>query len=450
MRVLVVAANQELKPDPVVPLGAACVAGAARAAGHTVGLYDACFDGPRYANRLAACLSEFRPDVVGLSMRNVDDVAWPAAHSYLPHYRQCVDLIRRHAPQAKLVLGGSAFTLMPEAYLAELRADHGVAGEGEVAFLQLLRDLQQGGAPLLLRGRPAHVAPQPALDLLDLAAYYRRGGALNVQTRRGCPFSCVYCTYPLLEGTRPHPFDIAACVDGLAQACRACNASHFFVVDNTFNHPPSHAETFCEQLIARNLRLRWTAYLSPAHLDPSLLRLMARAGCTSVEFGTDAGHEKTLRGLGKSFGVDDVRAASAAARQAGLKFAHSLILGGPGETMETLRATVAVMDETGPDAVFAMLGVRLYPGTPLVESLKAGGVPGAADVGLEPAFYISDAVRDHLVDFARSTAAARPRWYLPGLNGDRYARFWKRKRLHGARGPLWELMSEPAPALEQP
>lgn len=449
MRILIVAANQELKPDPVVPLGAACVAGAARAAGHKVALYDACFAGAAFATQLAACLEEFRPEVVGLSMRNVDDVAWPAAHSYLPHYRACVDVIRRHAPAARLVLGGSAFTLMPEAYLQELVADHGVAGEGESAFVELLTCLANGAAPRLVRGQRGQSTPRPALDLLDLAAYYRHGGALNVQTRRGCPFSCVYCTYPLLEGSHAQPFDVRACVDGLAEACRGCGASHFFVVDNTFNHPVSHARAFCHELLSRGLKVNWTAYLSPARLETSLLQLMARAGCTSVEFGTDACHHDTLHGLGKSFGVEEVRAASAAARRAGLKFAHSLILGGPGETMQTLRATVAVMDELAPDAVFAMLGVRLYPGTPLAESLRARGVPGAAQIGLAPAFYISDPVREKLVDFARATAAARPRWYLPGLNGDRYARFWRRKRLHGARGPLWELMSEPAPALEQ-
>jgi len=449
MRVLVVAANQELKPDPVVPLGAACVAGAARAAGHTVGLFDACFAGEAFADSLSRMAAAFRPRVVGLSMRNVDDVAWPAAHSYLPHYRRCMEAIRLGAPDATVVLGGSAFTLMPHAYILELGANHGVIGEGESAFVDLLEGLEAGTAPRLVSGTPCRHAPQPALDLLDLAAYYRHGGALNVQTRRGCSFGCVYCTYPLLEGATSHPFPIANCVDGIADACKAAVASHFFVVDNTFNHPASHAEEFCGELLSRNLRLSWTAYLSPAGIKPGLLRLMARAGCTSVEFGTDACHESTLKGLGKSFTVQDVRSASAEARAAGLKFAHSLILGGPGETATTLRATVSVMDEVGPDAVFAMLGVRLYPGTPLARSLLAQGVEGARDIGLAPAFYISEAVRPSLVDIARATAASRPRWYLPGLNGDRYARFWKRKRLHGARGPLWELMSEPAPALEQ-
>ncbi|MCL4729772.1 MAG: cobalamin-dependent protein [Planctomycetes bacterium] len=450
MRVMIVAANQEHKPDPVVPLGAACVAGAARAAGHDVSLYDACFDGDRFADNLARLCDRRRPEVVGLSLRNVDDVAWPAARSFLPHYRRCVEVIRRHAPGAPLILGGSAFTLMPDAYLDALGADHGVAGEGEAAFVGLLAAIAAGSAPRLVHGTPAAAMPEPALDLLDLAAYYRHGGALNVQTRRGCGFHCVYCTYPLLEGTRTRGFDPRRCVNALARACRDAGAGHFFVVDNTFNHPVDHARAFCHELIAGGNNLRWTAYLSPAGLPPDLLPLMARAGCTSVEFGTDAADEATLRGLGKSFSVADVRAVSAGARAAGLKFAHSLILGGPGETPETLRRTVEVMDELEPDAVFAMLGVRLYPGTPLARDLETRGLVAPGAIGLEPAFYLSEAVRDDLVAFAAGVAATRPRWFVPGLTGDRYVRFWKRKRLHGARGPLWELMSEPAPALEQP
>ncbi|MBK9974333.1 MAG: cobalamin-dependent protein [Planctomycetes bacterium] len=448
MRVLVVAANQEHKPDPVVPLGAACVAAAARDAGHTVALYDACFAGERFESQLQHELRCFRPEVVGLSMRNVDDVAWPAAKSYLPHYRNCVAAIRRAAPGAKLVLGGSAFTLLPGQYLDELAADHGVTGAGEVAFVDLLQQVQAGSGPRLVQGRWGHGASGPALDLLDLGAYYRHGGALNVQTRRGCPFSCAYCTYPLLEGTRPQLLDIDSAIHQLERARRDCGAMHFFVVDNTFNHPASHAVAFCEALLARGIDLRWTAYLSPAKLQPALLHLMARAGCTSVEFGTDAGHAATLAGLDKSFGVHEIRQVSTAARAAGLKFAHSLILGGPGETTETLAATVKLMDELTPDAVFAMLGVRLYPGTPLAQRLAAQGLVGPGGIGLQPSFFISEAVSDGLVEFATAVAADRPRWYLPGLHGEKYARFWKRKRTHGARGPLWELMSEQTSTLE--
>ncbi|MCC6465768.1 MAG: cobalamin-dependent protein [Planctomycetes bacterium] len=457
MRVLIIAANQEQKPDPVVPLGAAYVAGAARRAGHETRMFDACFLGDEAADRLAAELRDFQPEVVGLSLRNIDDVAWPRAHSYLPHYRRLAQTVRAEAPESCLVLGGSAFTLMPELFLADLAADYGIAGEGEQAFPELLQRLDEGVLPARPRelGRRVFRAAvealsqtEPALDLLDLATYYARGGALNVQTRRGCAFSCSYCTYPLLEGQRSRLRDPAVVVDGIARVLQQVGARHFFVVDNTFNLPLPHAHAFCAELRSRNLGVHWTAYISPAGLTAELLQDMASAGCTSVEFGTDAAAPATLKGLGKSFGAKEIVNASSWAREAGLRFAHSLILGGPGETMQTLQETVSLIDSTRPTAVFGMLGVRLYPNTPMAKLAEHEGFLRRDAIGIEPMFYISEAVRDELEEFAARKKAESPHWYFPGLEGERWVRFWRRRRAHGARGPLWEFMGEEAGAAQ--
>lgn len=446
MRVLIVAANQEHKPDPVVPLGAACVAAAAQSAGHHVRLFDACFLGERANALLGQAIKVCDPDVIGFSLRNIDDVAWPRAHSYLGSYRGLVAAARAAAPSALIVLGGSAFTLMPELFLRELGADCGVAGEGESAFTELLETFGRTGATSLrgqvLRGRRSMPAT-PALNLLDLAQYYRRGGALNVQTRRGCAFQCSYCTYPLLEGRQARLHPVEEVVDQIARSLRDVGARNFFVVDNTFNHPESHALSFCEALTRRGLGVAWTAYVSPRGVSRELVRAMARAGCSSIEFGTDAAAPQTLNALGKSFGVSDILQASALAREAGLAFAHSLILGGPDETPETMRETVRVIESTGAGAVFGMLGVRLYPGTPLARRAESEGLIRESELGIEPMFYISDAVRDELEPFAQALKARYANWYFPGLEGDRWVRYWRRRREHGARGPLWEWIGKP-------
>lgn len=442
MRVMIVAANQEHKPDPVVPLGAACVAGAARAAGHEVRIFDACFKGDQAALELEHQLADFKPEVVGLSIRNVDDVCWPRANSYLPHYLRLAQAIRAAAPQAVLVLGGSAFTLMPERFMQALAPDYGIAGEGEHALVRLLAALQAGERPAALtRAVPGDFpATPPALDLLDIDEYYRRGGALNVQTRRGCGFTCSYCTYPVLEGRQSRRNQVEAAVDQVEGCLQRHGASHFFVVDNTFNHPADHAEAFCAELLRRELKVNWTAYLSPAGLELDLLQLMARAGCGSIEFGTDAAAPATLAALGKSFDVAQVERVSHWSREAGLKFAHSLILGGPDETPETLAQTVGVIEALKPDAVFAMLGVRLYPNTALAKRAEREGLIRESELGIEPVFYISEDVSGTLEEFARGLSAKHSNWFFPGLEGDRWLRFWRRRRAHGVRGPLWEWM----------
>jgi len=450
LRVLIVATNQESRPDPVVPLGAACVAGAARTAGHDVAVYDACFAGEAWSDELADRLRAFDPDVVGLSLRNVDDVAWPAAHSYVDHHVAVARLVRCVAPRAWLVAGGSAFTLFPEAFLDALEADAGVVGGGETVFVELLARLPAAGrregrraGPRIVRD-PRGVAgaseTDPAIDLFDLDRYARLGGALNVQTRRGCGFTCSYCTYPQLEGSRVRPYDASRVVSHVERLHRERGATHFFVVDNVFNVPARAALDFCETLAERRLPVSWTAYVTPLGMTADLAAAMARAGCRSVEIGTEAAHPATLAALGKPFQPEDVERACAALRAAGIRYCHSLILGGPGETPETLDRTAELIDRTRPNAVVAMLGVRLYRDTPLSRSLEREGRIRRVDIGLRPVFYLSEATEDRLVDWARARAAARSNWVFPGLDWRLADETRDQLRRRGVKGPLWELL----------
>ena len=150
MRVLLISANQEQSPDPVAPLGVCYVATAAAAAGHDVEVLDLCFvSDVEHAVREA--VGRVRPDAIGLSLRNVDNCAYPDTVSYLPHYRRIVDACRA-VSDAPLVLGGSAFTTMPQHYLETLAVPHGIVGEGELAFVELLARLAAREDPASLPG----------------------------------------------------------------------------------------------------------------------------------------------------------------------------------------------------------------------------------------------------------------------------------------------------------
>ena len=441
MRFLVVSPNQACLPDPIPPLGATYAAETARRAGHEVAIYDAAFAGGRLHAELAEHIAAFRPDAVGLSLRNVDDTSWPNATSYLPHHRSVVGTIRRAAPRTPLLLGGSAFTLFPAAFLEALDADHGVAGEAETALPALLDDLGAGRARRgeIRWGGPADPAAHaaPARDLIDLRRYGREGGSVNLQTKRGCSFACGYCTYPSLEGGRPRPRPADAVVDEMQDVLTRWGIDSFFFVDSVFNAPERHALAICDELIRRALPVTWTAYLTPAALSARLVDAMARAGCRSVDLGTDAASAPTLRGLGKGFGVDDVREASRLLRGAGIPFCHSLIFGGPGETWDTFDETVANIRATQPTAVVAIAGVRLYPGTDIAARAVARGLP-VRSIGLEPVFWIEEAVRDGLADRLAALAKAAPNWVVPGITPEVPERLRRRLRERGAKGPLWE------------
>ncbi len=457
MRVLLVSANQEQSPDPVAPLGVCYVATATAAAGHEVRVLDLCFSMDVEAD-VHLELRAARPDVIGVSLRNVDNCAWPDTVSYLPHYRRVVEACRAGS-DAPIVLGGSAFTTMPAHYLRRLEVPYGVVGEGEVAFVELLArlagDADAAGIPGIAARDAASgavtVAPNawlPSVDAvradrrwIDGALYFRRGGMANLQTKRGCHYKCTFCAYPVIEGrgmrTRS-PEAIAAEVRCLVDDH---GLDQFFVVDSVFNAPRGHAERVCAALAPLGRRVRWSCFVTPGNFSAELLDLMIAAGCQSIDFGTDAGSDTTLRAFRKSFNADDVRAASAICRSRGFPFCHSLVFGGEGETWETVDETIALMDACRPTAVTAMCGVRVYPETPLAATLLARGEVASPEALHEPYFHIAPAVRDGLAERVREAARARGNWLLPGLKVNDEERLFARLRGRGLKGDLWRYVS---------
>ncbi len=456
LRVLLVSANTEKLPDPVFPIGAAYVASAAASAGHEVETLDLCFE-PSPGAALAAAVRAFTPDVVGISLRNLDSSAYPENTSYVADYRALVAQVRS-LTDAPVVLGGAGFTVTPRALLAALGADVGVVGEGERAFPWLLERLA-GGAPLesgdgflvepegagvLLRSasriRDLDAFGRPSRRHFDLDLYYQRGGALNVQTKRGCHFECVFCSYPLIEGSRVRMRTPARVVDEIEAERREHGVRHWFFVDNIFNAPIRHAKEICEEMVRRRLDVEWSAYLNPKFVDEELCDLLVRSGCKAIEFGTDAGSPTTIAALRKTFDVDDLRRASALCRRHELKFCHSLIFGGPGETRTTVEETLALMDELRPTAVIAMTGVRILPGTAMVEIAIRDGQLEPDDDLLEPRFYLSPALRGELVDRIEAHARARPNWIVPGRSIRTNVEVLQRLRERRVKGQLWRLL----------
>ena len=457
MRVLLVSANQERSPDPVAPLGLCYVATATAAAGHEVHVVDLCFS-TDVAGDVGAAIADFGPDVIGLSLRNVDNCAYPDTVCYLPHYRRVIDACRT-ASDAPIVLGGSAFTTMPAHYLRAFGVPYGVVGEGEVAFPALLARLADGanaeGLAGLARWDAATdavaVAPTAWLASVDAVAadrrwidnrlYFQRGGMGNLQTKRGCHYKCTFCAYPVIEGrgmrTRA-PEAIAAEVETLLDEH---GIDQFFVVDSVFNAPRGWAERVCTALRPFGRRLRWSCFVTPGNFSAELLDLMLAAGCQSIDFGTDAGAEPTLRGYRKSFNVDDIRSASAICRERGVSFCHSLVFGGEGETWDTVAQTIALMDECRPTAVTAMAGVRVYPDTPLAHTLIARGEVGCVEDLHDPFFYVAPGVRDGLAEVVREAAQARGNWLLPGMKVNDEERLFAELRGRGIKGDLWRYVS---------
>ncbi|HEY5914370.1 MAG TPA: lipid biosynthesis B12-binding/radical SAM protein [Verrucomicrobiae bacterium] len=451
-RILLISANRCAHPDPVFPLGLAYLNAALRQAGHQCLWLDSLADAAHFGETLRNC----RPDYVGLSLRNIDDVLIRKQETYYEDVPSLVALIRREL-RCPVILGGSGFSIFPERLLDLAGADFGIAGEGETSFPALIDALETGkdfhSIPGVVYRRNGNISrtptsAQPFTGLLgdadrppsNAAHYLQTGSMLNVQTQRGCAFRCSYCTYPIIEGRqhRGRPPDLIA--DEFEQLNRQ-GARYAFIVDSVFNSSVQHVTETCEALVRRRNKLPWGCFLRPQGLTPELMKLLARAGLAHIEFGSDSFCDDVLAAYRKGFTFEEILASSNLAREARIDFCHFLISGGPGETIETLERGFENSRRLDGAVIMAVVGMRIYPGTALFDqALAEGRISRATDL-LKPAYYLAPGLTAGEV-FARLQAFAHqsPNWIV-GDPDPAYQNLVARLRKRGVAGPLWSYFS---------
>src|SRR5882757_10591887 len=213
-RVLLVNLNRYDQPYAVYPLGLAYLAGSLRNHGFDTKIWDALFP----SESLESCIATYRPDYVGLSLRNIDNVQYHNPKSFIHDLLDCCRRVRASTP-APLILGGSGFSVFPKELFELTQVDYGIEGEGEEMLPKVIAALQKssgfdGITGLVYRnpdGSVRHIARNPSdatftsepyHDDALLKSYIAQGSLPGVQTQRGCPLKCCYCTYPVIEGKR--------------------------------------------------------------------------------------------------------------------------------------------------------------------------------------------------------------------------------------------------------
>ncbi len=412
VNVLIIATNRNRCPMPVMPLGACMVAEAAEAAGHRVRLLDLMF-ASRPEQATAAAIREFRPEVIGLSVRNIDNNDMTHPVFYPEELRPLLDLIRGLSP-APVVLGGAAVAVMPEELLRYTGAICAVCGEGETVFAGLLDSLAHNVVPEDLpglawleddrfRSNPpvaanisCHCKAPDFHRWLDIKSYRKNLATVPLQTKLGCQFQCVYCTYRKIEGGTYRTTEPA----GVAQTVRKLATTglrDIEIVDNVFNSPYWHAMAVCEELAQRRpngVRLQ-SLELNPAFLTDELLTAMEAAGFTGLGITVESAADPVLKSLKKGFTTDEVYRAADIIRRQRLPCLWIFLLGGPGETRETVKETLNFAKQfiRPRDIAFFNLGIRVYPGTELEAIARRQGLLQMAPAEmLPPVFYLSPEV----------------------------------------------------------
>jgi radical SAM superfamily enzyme YgiQ (UPF0313 family) len=448
MKILLISANTLKTPYPVYPIGLDHVAASIHAR-HRVCIEDLNVLGEPAG--LAERIHEFEPDLIGLSLRNIDNTDTTDPVGFIGGYRGIMETVRRTS-RAPVVLGGSGFTLFPRRVLVELEADFGIVGEGE--RLNLLIDaLEAGRNPRGLAGvitRHDETAPFPApwtgrrkprpdYPPTHLAWYLRHGAMLNLQTKRGCPFRCIYCTYPLIEG---HKLRLVA-PDEAAQtavALEGAGARYLYITDSSFNADIDHSLEVARAFQKAGLTIPWGAFFTPLNMPHGYFDTLVAAGLKHVEFGTDSLSASMLKSYGKPFTSAQALAAHDAALAAGCHVAHYFLLGGPDETLQTVDETLAHIDTLRKTVLFFFCGMRVYPHTALFKQCTATGRLDARADLLEPMFYHADTIDDEAIQQrVVQKAAGRANWVV-GAGGQATAAILERMHAKGFVGPLWEYL----------
>jgi anaerobic magnesium-protoporphyrin IX monomethyl ester cyclase len=360
------------------PLGIGYIAAALEQEGHQVHLIDCTFRKRREALQEALAVGA---DVVGLycMVTMVDDCLW-----FADHLRPTSRL---------LVAGGPLPTCDPLPFLEHF--DVVVRGEGERTVCEVLRGWSRGADLAQVQGivlrnaqgagpetkpkttfaadRPFEAdldaLPRPARHLLPNADYMRHGkkkyaySISSVMSIRGCPYRCEFCSNVVFGGSyrERSPEKV---VDEVEEVL-GLGYDRISFADDVFTLRKERVLKICAEIRRRNLDFRWECLGRVDALDEPTALEMKKAGCTRIYFGIESGSQPILDQMNKKTTPQEARRAVEVARRAGLQVGAFFILCYPGDTDDTVLATLQFaaslpLDYLGLTMPYPLPGTALY------------------------------------------------------------------------------------------
>jgi anaerobic magnesium-protoporphyrin IX monomethyl ester cyclase len=384
MRVLLLSTSHPLEESPLPPLSLSYLAGVLIQEGIEVKILD--FLVTRYHPRkLRRELEEYRPQLVGATCVTLN---YPIA-------RRILKVCKAFDSHILTVIGGPHVTFAPEETLLQSPwIDAIVIGEGEKTLVELVRAVQEdkdihqvSGIAFADGDTVVKTPPQvriedldqlhlPARELLPMARYRALGSPCTVITSRGCPYSCIFCSGRRMFGPKVRFRSPGFVVDEIEKLQRDFGLAKINIVDDTFTLNQHHAQAVCEEMLRRNLKVKWSVFARVDRISEDLAQLMKQAGCEWVLFGVESADEEILKTIKKGFTLDEVRRGVKIAAEAGISVFNSFILGLPGESWDTALKSLAFGDELyhkyGAKYGFHMLAP--LPGTDIYERAKDYGI----------------------------------------------------------------------------
>jgi len=465
-KALVTLVNPNLVHPPITPYALDILATSLEADDFDVDVLDLTFRRDDWRTAIREYFTNRSPLLVGVTIRNTDTIYAQQQRVFLGDQRDIIGEIKA-TTGAPIIAGGVGFSSMPFALIDYFEIQYGVKGPGENVIVGLANALLRGESADTVPGLLVHRGSGRVDQLLppsvprrgkagfsplnvmtsytrrsgaefkvDNLRYYRHGGLGNILTKNGCAYSCAHCVEPDAKGTHFTLRAVTAVVDEMEALC-AQGVYDLHTADSEFNLAIAHSKAVLREVVRRKnndtaspLRhLRLWIYAQPTPFDEELLDLLVRAGCAGVNLAPDHVRDEILddwkvTGRGRRYyHFADVRHLVGLIKKYEIPVMVEVLLGMPGETLETLTDAVEQTLELDATVVGYSLGIRAFPYSPLGIDLarRCAGertVPGLqSDTAIEPIVLKPRSLCDGLVEYERQfmfdrEGRFRPVYYL--------------------------------------
>jgi len=361
MKILLINPNQYRTP-PVPPLALEYLYSTLRDSPYECRILDLCFsDDP--ISSLVEEIHNFNPDIAGLTIRNIDTCIYQNNIFFLDDIKKLVNYLKKL--DIPILIGGAGYSFAAEGILKYLGADWGIKGPAEKAIGYFLELFEKKTPPkgTIFNGWEMGVDPDFRIhqnDFIDYERYVNERGVLGFETQKGCYENCSYCS----EGKKRVIFRNPECVVEELKEFAERGFTTFHLCDTEFNQDLGYCKTFLETLIQKGPEIKWVLYMKSYPYDDELFLLLKKSGVELI----------TLSIPTENSWLEHSGEIRLFAKKHRIKLAIDLLVGFPGETIESVKGKIEALRKIKPDTIGVNSTIRLYP-----ELAVARMITGSAD-----------------------------------------------------------------------
>jgi len=384
MKVLLLSPPTHFKKPSMAPLGICYISAYLNQRGIEAKAYD-CFD-VKFSD-VEKLIKKENPDVVGISCFT----------NLRPEAKKIAEISKNLNSNVKVVMGGSHPNALPDQVLKYYSTDFVIHGEGELIMYNLVKNLDKpqkvNGISFLKDDRTITTKPESFIMDLDKIPFpdisnvinksytpviFRRGREtikikkkiFSMNTSRGCPFNCQFCSTPKFWGRKWRAFSQKKVIDEMKFLHDEYDVEHIYFSDDTFTINEKRTIKLCDAI--KNLDMTYNCETRVNCVSKEILKKLKDSGCILLKYGVESASPKILKNINKMITVKQILRAFKLTKEVDIPTEAFLMVGNPGENNKSIGETIDVLKKIRPDGMFCALAL-VYPGTGLYELAKRQG-----------------------------------------------------------------------------